>query len=830
MSDNDGFSAFMKQLNQKAGGDMGLDNELEQMEKEFGIENKGNNEDDELAKLEQEDDDENLDLDNIDGDENDDGNDDEEKLQKQNELKQSTKNSKQTEDNKDDIYLEDTEEKYHNPKNIKSVSAIDDEKNICDKIIAFKKKLKLDFDYWETKKTLLNQQEEFMTSCIESGTMSVEKYKNLIKKCQDIDKQFLKEIPNDKNLQAKELKELQKRIEKRINITQSELDTEIDEEEGEEEEVEKEEPQSQPQQQQQPKQQQQLKQQQQQPRQIKEETNSYQQNSLVIQSQFKELAQNAQLSAKEFSLIIDIEQRLKEYQSALAYFQENNIETNKKDANTKVKIIKAILVAMKIGEGQGITMEDMPPKVTPEYICGYSMAERETKFKKVLQYLVTEIKKLKEEKNHINQNKKEPNTKLTEIENKIQLKEKEFKELLQFQKDEWIPCPEFGIVEKNIVTEVINEYVKDESMVLHISNFSLQIDDFYIEIVLPLETPKKETIFPVKSNIFANDVEWVFTEKEFKSLHKKNIDFKIFKKKVFRSKLYFEFSVKLKPFQNKSIIKEEIKLKNDKKNLSETISVTAVIRQPLLTPEKTKQVLKEFSIKKKYKKFEITIQNDEFSLSQSNLNIKVNTNHQNNSPPKPSNQPKPSIQAKPSAQPKPSIQAKPSAQPKPSIQAKPSAQPKPSIQAKPSAQPKPPNQTKQQVVPNPKQPIDKSKFSATELKNPESLEFIVSVQVLEYRVTQLQKKMSSFEGRIPKELKELFIKTKSKLTQFKNALGDQITPIQYKELLTNKINHDQMLCAYFTSIGEQKKADFVQKKVDIMNSEIKELNEMLEQE
>ena len=216
MSDNDGFSAFMKQLNQKAGGDMGLDNELEQMEKEFGIENKGNNEDDELAKLEQEDDelakleqeddDENLDLDNIDGDENDDGNDDEEKLQKQNELKQSTKNSKQTEDNKDDIYLEDTEEKYHNPKNIKSVSAIDYEKNICDKIIAFKKKLKLDFDYWETKKTLLNQQEEFMTSCIESGTMSVEKYKNLIKKCQDIDKQFLKEIPNDKNLQAKELK------------------------------------------------------------------------------------------------------------------------------------------------------------------------------------------------------------------------------------------------------------------------------------------------------------------------------------------------------------------------------------------------------------------------------------------------------------------------------------------------------------------------------------------------------------------------------------------------------------------------------------------------
>lgn len=583
MSDNDDFSEFMKQLNQKAGGDMGLDDELEQMEKEFGIENKGDDKDDELAKLEQEDD-EKLDLDDINGDEDGDGNDDDEKLQKQNKLEQSTKNSKQTEDNKDDIYLEDTEEKYHNPKNIKSVSAIDDEKNICDKIIALKKKLKLDFDYWETKKTLLNQQEEFMTSCIESGTMSVEKYKNLIKKCQDIDKQFLKEIPNDKNLQVKELKELQKRIEKRINITQSELDTEINEEEGEEEEVEKEEPQSQPQQQQQPKQQQQqqkqqqqLKQQQQQPRQIKEETNSYQQNSLVMQSQFKELAQTVQLSAKEFSLIIDIEQRLKEYQSALTYFQENNIETNKKDANTKVKIIKAVLVAIKIGEGQGITMEDMPPKVTPEYICGYSMAERETKFKKVLQYLVTEIKKLKEEKNHINtetnQNKKESNKKLAEIENKIQLKEKEFKELLQFQKDEWIPCPEFGIVEKNIVTEVINEYVKDETMILHISNFTLQIDNFYIEIVLPLETPKKETIFPVKSNTFANDIEWVFTEKEFKTLHKKNIDFKIFKKKVFRSKLYFEFSVKLKPFQNKSIIKEEIKLKNDKKNLSEKISV-----------------------------------------------------------------------------------------------------------------------------------------------------------------------------------------------------------------------------------------------------------------
>ena len=141
MSDNDDFNAFMKQLNQKASGDTGLDDELEQMEKEFGIENKGDNEDDELAKLEKEDDDENLDLDDIngnkngDGEEDNNGKDDDKKLQKQNELEQSTKNSKQTEDNKDDIYLEDTEEKYHNPKNIKSVSAIDDEKNICDKIM-----------------------------------------------------------------------------------------------------------------------------------------------------------------------------------------------------------------------------------------------------------------------------------------------------------------------------------------------------------------------------------------------------------------------------------------------------------------------------------------------------------------------------------------------------------------------------------------------------------------------------------------------------------------------------------------------------------------------
>ena len=109
------------------------------------------------------------------------------------------------------------------------------------------------------------------------------------------------------------------------------------------------------------------------------------------------------------------------------------------------------------------------------------------------------------------------------------------------------------------------------------------------------------------------------------------------------------------------------------------------------------------------------------------------------------------------------------------------------------------------------------------------MEFIVSVQVLEYRVAQLKKRMDSIEGRTPKELRDLFIKTKSKCTQFKEALGDQITPIQYQELLSNQINHDQMLCDYFTNNGEQKKAAFVQKKIEIMKSELIELKELIGQ-
>ena len=160
--------------------------------------------------------------------------------------------------------------------------------------------------------------------------------------------------------------------------------------------------------------------------------------------------------------------------------------------------------------------------------------------------------KLREEKSKLNSQsiKKDLSKSLAENENKIKVKETELKEIEKIKKDEWVPCPEFGITEKSIVTEVINEYVNDETMVIHISDLTYKVDNLYIEIELPMESPKKETIFPVKPKTFDNDIEWVFNKQEFKNLYKCKINCKIFVKKVFSSKLLFEFSIKLKPFQN----------------------------------------------------------------------------------------------------------------------------------------------------------------------------------------------------------------------------------------------------------------------------------------
>ena len=66
---------------------------------------------------------------------------------------------------------------YHKLKEMKSLTVLEEEIVLCDKIISFKKKRGLDYDDWENKKDLAKMQLNNTKALIESGGMDFEAYK-----------------------------------------------------------------------------------------------------------------------------------------------------------------------------------------------------------------------------------------------------------------------------------------------------------------------------------------------------------------------------------------------------------------------------------------------------------------------------------------------------------------------------------------------------------------------------------------------------------------------------------------------------------------------------
>ena len=146
-----------------------------------------------------------------------------------------SKSREQKQESKEDIYPAKQENLYHKLKEMKSITVIEEEIALCDKIIGFKKNLGLDYDNWESKKDLAEMQLNNTKSLVESGKMDFEAYKKLIKSELAYEKKILKYTESDKISKPYELAEIRRRIEQRIKVINDELSQNIDEEERNEE-------------------------------------------------------------------------------------------------------------------------------------------------------------------------------------------------------------------------------------------------------------------------------------------------------------------------------------------------------------------------------------------------------------------------------------------------------------------------------------------------------------------------------------------------------------------------------------------------------------------
>ena len=147
--------------------------------------------------------------------------------------------------------------------------------------------------------------------------------------------------------------------------------------------------------------------------------------------------------------------------------------------------------------------------------------------------------------------------------------------------------------------------------------------------------------------------------------------------------------------------------------------------------------------------------------------------------------------------------AKPQAQP---------AKPKPAQGGKPAAGPK-----------KPSAPVDKSQFKDEELKDPDCLDNLRTLEVLKFKHAKYEAIRNKIDGRTPRELMQRITRINIKIKQLEESFGDEITPQDYLALLKFSFDHDKKLAEYFKQTGDKDKFTLVNERLPLIVKEMEAL-------
>ena len=193
-----------------------------------------------------------------------------------------------------DIYLESTENNYHDVSQMKSIIALTNEKEMCDIIIKYKKDNNFNnYDIWNKKSEKIDAQLSDIFSLFNSRVMNNTRYIRCIQKQLEYEKNLLNSVDNDKSLKEYEKPVIKERIQKRIDIINDEL------------------------------------------------------NNNSVPNQIKQ-EKKEQIDETENKIYTIAMQRYKEYKSAYDYFVSNGLTEKIKETNMKVLAIASFLQDIKL--------------------------------------------------------------------------------------------------------------------------------------------------------------------------------------------------------------------------------------------------------------------------------------------------------------------------------------------------------------------------------------------------------------------------------------------------------------------------------------------------
>jgi hypothetical protein len=362
--------------------------------------------------------------------------------------------------------------------------------------------------------------------------------------------------------------------------------------------------------------------------------------------------------------------------------------------------------------------------------------------------------------------------------------------------NKWVPAPSFIETSEIIKTEKINADIPENTLRIIFGKTTYNKDKRLYLIVTYPEKNLKETFNQKAPGDWSHQFDWKFDKSDFRTLFKNKFHVDIYEKRtIFRDSLKGQFDIEPKQLKDHIEQTESFKIQLESKRDGTAAEVTFKVRYPCkerIYEEISKPL---FQLTRIFPPFDIRGQNNtqggvkldvpQTKVTADDLKVTSNTTSQ-----------------------------------------KPHPNPQKTTQTKnvPTAKPKAPQgggAPKKQGPP--KEHIDKSEFSPDELDDPDHINCLQTLKVLEFKINKYQAISDKIEGRTPRALMQRIIRMKCKKKSLEESLGEDIGPEDYLTLLKTTFAHDKKLVDYFNQEKDKEKSLLVSERLPLLFQETEEL-------
>jgi len=690
------------------------------------------------------------------------------------EEKKEKKEIKKEENNKiEDKYPLQQEKIFHRINQMKSLTVLEKEIEVCKMIIAYKKKNNLESKEWENKIEQANKQLNDIKLKVENNEMDIEAYKKTIEDELKYEQKLLDVyLPKDQTSTQLQKDTIKKRINIRILVINKEIKDSSNENEVPKNEIKKEEQKEEPK------------------NEIKEEPKDENKDPNVEKAKYIDLL-------------------LQQYLSARNYFKENELKEQEKDSINKCKDIINAKKEIQLGNIESIDLNLLPTPIKPEYIYGYSNDERTTKFKEIIAEIVKQKEEIVEKKTSYNDKlsklkkrelekmKDQAKQVLDSYQSKIDKFDSEIEDIKEKMKNKWIPAPDYCNMPEEEKIEKINKDIPEYTMRIHFGKTDYDKDNIYLKVKLDLGEKEMNKEVKLKSDKnFDETWDWTFEKREFKSLHRKCLEIQMERSywyKLGGTDVKGNMKVELKNLKDSIKIEGNYKMELQSKRASPSIEIKIELRSPFVDKVYETITKEVFTIKKIYPPF---------------------------------NPKAAEIPGGPTIIPK--KVKKEETKPKEEETKPKEEEIKPQEEEKPKPKPKKEEEKPKEEKPKETNKVDRSMFTEEELADIDGIDYLNSLKVLEHKLKILEDQIAKISGRTPREIMQKKVKMSCKIKLMKQQLenGD-VSPKDYFTLLSQQMVHDRQLFALFKQEKDLKNAKIVAERIKIMMEEMNELKDII---